>query len=903
MDDLLHEFLTETFESLDVVNLELVRFEKDPGDKAALDKIFRLVHTIKGTCGFLGLSRLEALAHASETVLGQFRDGALDVTPPAVSLILGSIDRIKEILLGLEAREFEPVGDDRDLIAGLNRLATRRSEPYERFDEVSHSAIATHTKTSSLHKEKRSASREPPTRLGRKWHKGEVALGDLEVALADAPEPAPSSVASSAPATAPAAPAAPRGSSAPAESAIVSQSIRVNVGLLERMMTLVSELVLTRNQLLQMLRRHENSEFKVPLQRLSSITSDLQDSVMKTRMQPIGNAWAKLPRLVRDLAEELGKKIELEMTGAESELDRQVLELIRDPMIHMVRNSADHGLESPADRIRAGKPEIGRISLRAYHEGGHITIEVADDGVGLATARIRDKALRLGSASESELDRMSDHEIHEFIFKPGLSTAESLTSVSGRGVGLDVVRTNIEQIGGTIGLRSEHGRGTVFTIKIPLTLAIISALIVQSRGQRYAIPQIAVIELVRTKPKTEHQIELIHQSPVLRLRDQLLPIVDLSRVLGFDEDAAKGPLTQREALVVVTQIGSQTIGIVVDGVYDTEEIVVKPLASLLRGIPMFSGNTILGDGSVIMIIDPGGVATSVSRELAQVWHERLAPERCATGEEAKTPLLVFRAGGREWKAVQLSLVTRLEEIEAEHIERSDGRNLVQYRGRLMPLMHVDLNSRLKTKGRQPILVFTHGNRAAGLAVDEIIDIIAEKLEIELASRTDWIIGLARIKGRATEVIDVGYYLAQLFPDWLARGKGRTGLGEVKRLLLIDDSPLFLNMLSPLLGAAGYEVTAVASADDALRLRERGERFDIIVSELEMPGTDGFRFASTVKADKRWAGTRLIAFTSHSDEAARRRSREAGFDDYITKSERDHLLAVVADGRVRGGEAA
>jgi two-component system chemotaxis sensor kinase CheA len=541
--------------------------------------------------------------------------------------------------------------------------------------------------------------------------------------------------------------------------------------------------------------------------------------------------------------------------------------------------------------------------LRAYHEGGHIVIEVGDDGRGLATARIREKALRLGYAAESELDRMSDQQIQEFIFKPAFSTAEKLTSVSGRGVGLDVVRANIEQIGGTIGTRSEQGRGTVFTITIPLTLAIISALIVHSRGQRYAIPQIAVIELVRAKPKGEHQIELIHQSPVLRLRNQLLPIVDLARVLGFDDDATGGPLTQREALVIVTQIGSQILGIVVDGVYDTEEIVVKPLASLLRDIPVYSGNTILGDGSVIMIIDPNGVAASVSRELAHVWHERLAPEHAAAGEEAKTPLLVFRAGGREWKAVQLSLVTRLEEIEAERIERSDGRNLVQYRGRLMPLMHVDLNSRLKTEGRQPVLVFTHGNRAAGLAVDEIIDIIAEKLEIELTSRTDWIIGLARIKGRATEVIDVGFYLAQLFPDWLGRTKGRAGSAEVKRLLLIDDSPLFLNMLSPLLTAAGYEVTAVCSADDALRLRERGERFDIIVSELEMPGTDGFRFASMVKADKRWAGARLIAFTAHSDEAARRRSREAGFDEYITKSERDHLLAVVADGRVRGGAAA
>src|SRR5215468_10551516 len=429
MDDLLREFLTETNESLDVVDVELVRFEQEPNNAKILDNIFRLVHTIKGTCGFLGLPRLEALAHAAETLMGKFRDG-MAVTGAAVTLVLSTIDRIKQILGDLERNQQEPAGGDRDLIAQLEHMAMQGAAVEAK------PAVTTVSLVYQV--------------LERPLRPGEVSLDELERAFRETPGPEPVAPKHE-----------PKESKPPREKddevKVANQSIRVNVDTLEKLMTMVSELVLTRNQLLEIVRRHEESEFKTPLQRLSNVTAELQEGVMKTRMQPIGNAWQKLPRIVRDLSAELGKEIELEMHGAATELDRQVLDLIKDPLTHMVRNSADHGLESPADRKASGKPEKGTIRLSAYHEGGHIIIQIADDGRGLDTERIKAKAIAAGLVSESEIEKMSEAQIHKFIFAPGFSTAAAITSVSGRGVGMDVVRTNIDQIGGTIDIKSVAG--------------------------------------------------------------------------------------------------------------------------------------------------------------------------------------------------------------------------------------------------------------------------------------------------------------------------------------------------------------------------------------------------------------------------------------------------------------
>ncbi|HKU04880.1 MAG TPA: chemotaxis protein CheA, partial [Bradyrhizobium sp.] len=685
MDDLLREFLTETSESLDTVDNQLVRFEQEPNNAKILDNIFRLVHTIKGTCGFLGLPRLEALAHAGETLMGKFRDG-MPVTAEAVTLILSSIDRIKEILAGLEATEAEPEGNDRDLIDQLEAMVERGMAAMAAEGEGASAEAAPAAEP------KMTQGTLVEQTLERPLRPGEVSLDELERAFREtAIEVAPAAPAAK-PAAAAAEPkkVAKRVSAAaeemPEGDKVANQSIRVNVDTLEHLMTMVSELVLTRNQLLEISRRNEDTEFKVPLQRLSNVTAELQEGVMKTRMQPIGNAWQKLPRIVRDLSGELGKQIELEMHGADTELDRQVLDLIKDPLTHMVRNSADHGLETPAERLAAGKGEQGTIRLSAYHEGGHIIICIADNGRGLNTEKIKAKAISSGLVTEAELEKMTEAQINKFIFAPGFSTAAQITSVSGRGVGMDVVRTNIDQIGGTIDIKSVAGEGSSVTIKIPLTLAIVSALIVEAGGDRFAIPQLSVVELVRARANSEHRIERIKDTAVLRLRNKLLPLMHLKKLLKIDDGSSTDP---ENGFIVVTQVGSQTFGIVVDGVFHTEEIVVKPMSTKLRHIDMYSGNTILGDGAVIMIIDPNGIAKALgaSGNASHEMSEENAAAHASSGEQL-TSLLVFRAGTNQPKAVPLGLVTRLEEIATDKIELSNGRYMVQYREQLMPLVQM-----------------------------------------------------------------------------------------------------------------------------------------------------------------------------------------------------------------------
>ncbi len=826
MDELLSDFLTETLEHIARLDDELVRLESQPDDPALLSSIFRLMHTIKGTSGFLGLARLEGLAHASETVLGQLRDGHRAVDAGLVTLILRSLDRIRSLLASLEQAGTEPAGEDGDLIGALEACA--------------------------------------------------AGAGAASSAAA-APEPA----------------APPPPNSATENSAkpggVAAQSVRVHVDLLEKLMTGVSELVLTRNQLLQTLRAQKDSAFAAPLQRLNQVVSELQEDVMRTRMQPIGNAWQALPRLIRDLASDLGKKLTLEMHGAETELDKQVFELIKDPLTHMVRNSADHGIEPPAERAALGKPETGRIVLEAFHEGGYVVIVLRDDGRGLDIERIRAKAITQGLATEAETAGLTDAQLLQFIFHPGFSTAEKITSVSGRGVGMDVVRTNIERIGGTIDLRSRRGSGTTFIVRIPLTLAIVSALIVGAAGERFAIPQLAVTELVQvgSDSSAEHRIEIINGAPLLRLRQRLLPVVVLRELLqlGGAEPAA----ANARHFIVVARVGTQDFGIMVDRVFDTEEIVVKPVAPVLRGLSMFSGNTILGDGSVIMILDPNGMGIAGTRSADAAGATGAEPaETGDAAAERTTSMLVFRAGDAAPKAVPLSLVARIEEIPIDSIERIESQRVIQYRGQLMPLVSFD--GAAESIGKtQKILVFVDGPQCMGLCVDEILDITEVAMDIKLGSAGGWRLGSTVIAGKAADLVDAGYFLTKALPGWFGQDKPETSGKGLWNLLLIDDSPFFRSVMMPLLEAAGFNVTAVGDPRAALAMRERGASFDAIVSDIEMPGMSGFEFVAEIKSNPRWADTPVMALSSHSAPRDVDRGRGAGFDDYIVKSDRNSIV--------------
>jgi two-component system chemotaxis sensor kinase CheA len=820
------------------------------------------VHTINGTCGFLRLPRHAALAHAAEALMGRFRDG-VPATTDAVTLILASIDRIKQILESLENEQREPDGADDDLISGLTHMAAS-------LDPKKQQAAPPQQTVGTLIEQV----------LERPLLPGEDSLDDLERAFRATPVDAPVG----------------RVKPVLADNARDdaerngNQSIRVSVDTLEKLMTMVSELVLTRNQLLEIGRRHEESEFKTPLQRLSNVTAELQEGVMKTRMQPIGNAWQKLPRIVRDLSQELGKHIDLEMQGAETELDRQVLDLIKDPLTHMLRNSADHGLETPEERRAAGKPERGRIRLSAWHEGGFIVIQIADDGRGLNTERIKAKAVAQGLATEPELEKLTEQQIHKFIFTPGFSTAVEITNISGRGVGMDVVRSNIDQIGGTIDVRSVPGVGVSFTVKIPLTLAIVSALIVESAGDRFAIPQLAVVELVRAHGGSEHRIERIKDTAVLRLRDKLLPVARLSRLLGI---APSAPESAEQGFIVVTQVGTQTFGIVVDAVFHTEEIVVKPMSSKLRHIALFCGNTILGDGSVIMIIDPNGIAQALGTTAAVQLQSVAAADAEADRAAQATSLLLFRAGSAQPKAVPLSLVTRLEEIDARKIELSNGRHMIQYRGQLMPLVRMDASVNVRSEGAQPLLVFSDGMRSMALVVDEIVDIVEDRLDIEVAGGGEGVLGSAIVKGQATEIVDIGHFMPLAFEDWFRR-KEQTSAPRRRAVLLVDDSPFFRNMLAPVLQAAGFDVTTAGSGAEALAHVDGGGALDIVITDIEMPEMDGFALTQALRKHPRGAELPVIGLSSIVSAEAIARGREVGFHDYVAKFDRQGLIAALKE---------
>ena len=916
MDDLLSEFLTETSESLEVIDSELLRFEAEPNDQGILNNIFRLVHTIKGTCGFLGLPRLEAVAHAGETLLGRFRDGTVEVTPPAVTLVLESIDQIKALLGHLEDTTVEPEGDDSELIGRLERAADGELEGAAKAEpkKAAEPAPAPAT-TEASDKKPRPDNLADDVRwdedLGRELRPGEVSLAELEAAFAsvevedfsnppdvDEEEVVAEATAEANPAekTAP----APVKDAEAVEQEIRSegpranQTLRVNVDVLENLMNMVSELVLTRNQLLQMVRAMDDSEFKTPLQRLSNVTGELQDAVMKTRMQPIGNAWKKIPRIVRDTSNDLGKKIKLVMEGDQTELDRQVLELIRDPLTHMIRNSCDHGIEVPADRLAVNKPEQGTIVLRAYHEGGHIHIELRDDGAGLKTARIRQKAIEKGVVSQEEAASMSDQQIHRLIFAPGFSTAEQVTNLSGRGVGMDVVKTNIELIGGAVDLISREGEGTTFTIKIPLTLAIVSALIVGAQGQRFAVPQLSVVELVRTGSNNENRLENINGTQVLRLRDRLLPVLPLSSALKLDEKED----TSKNRFVIVMQVVSERFGLVVDEVFDTEEIVVKPISSVLRGVTEYSGSTILGDGSVIMILDPNGIARLAAFDTTKAGNKTVVEETRKIKErgEQKTSLLVFSAGNDEPKACPLSLVTRLEEIESDRFEMTNRGPVVQYRGELMPVIHMSGHMKANENGRQPVLVVNSGDGVVGIGVDQVLDITEDVLKVDIGDDTPGILGTAVIGGKATEVIDIGHFLSQADYDW-AEAMSDDKKKEQKSLLLFESHAFFRNMLAPVLQASGYKVTSVASVEEAVALEIEPGDFDVVLADVDNDA-EARRFMEQLSTDADWGDVPRIALSNREDTVI-----ATDFAGCVRKSDRHGLLAVLDQTASLKGKAA
>ncbi|HUB68153.1 MAG TPA: chemotaxis protein CheA [Candidatus Methylacidiphilales bacterium] len=687
--DLIQEFLTESRDNMDQMERDLMAWEKQPASRDTLDRIFRAIHTLKGTCGFLGFTKLEGLAHQTEGLLGHLREGQIKASPAIVTVLLHVLDSVRRHTGHIERTGKEESESFGSVLAALQALQEPALTETPMPDEI------------------------PDTE-------------------------------------------APAGFGTSAEN-----SIRVKVGLLDRLMNLAGELVLVRNQISQLSQNEGPQMLAGPAQKLNRITSELQASIMKTRLQPIGNIWSKFPRLVRDAAMAGDKKIRLEMSGQQTELDKSIIEAVKDPLTHLIRNCIDHGIETPERRIAAGKPEEGAICLRACHEAGLVLIEISDDGGGIRPEIIREAALRRGLLAPSQADTMTNYDLIQLIFLPGFSTSREVTRLSGRGIGMDVVKTNLDRIGGAIEVASAPGQGTTFKIKLPLTLAIIPALLVGSGDERFAIPQASVRELVRLDgADAARKIEWIEDSPVYRLRGQLLPLIDLGRELGF---SAQGHEMGQDINIVVLDAHGGSFGLIVDHVQDTEEIVVKPLGRLLKSLHVFAGATIMGDGHVILILNVLGLAQRVKNNEAN--EKRPVPVPTAMKEEARAPgeeLLVFQLGDDGRWAIALSEVTRLEEFDAAKIEREGAVPAVQYQGKIMPLLplsHLLLaeNERLAfpaSSGKFQVIVHARDGLCYGLLVDHIVDIAREPLVLQRKGLRPGILGSAIIQNRITKIVDI-----------------------------------------------------------------------------------------------------------------------------------------------------
>ncbi|HEV2470123.1 MAG TPA: chemotaxis protein CheW [Candidatus Sulfotelmatobacter sp.] len=788
MDEIVKDFLIESGENLDRLDQELVKLESDPASKELLAGIFRTIHTIKGSCGFLGFKRLEKVAHAGENLLSRLRDGELTLNAEITSGLLAMVDAVRSMLGKIRETGQDGEDDYPALITRLGELRGKEKAPKPAAEEQSATSqkgaelaqSAPSGSTVKLPEEKAAATEgADPAKIGGVLiERGQVRPEDLASAL-EVQELGRRKIGEILVAQGAARPedvlAAQQAVQARNPEAAV-ETIRVGVNLLDRLMNLVGELVLARNQLLQFSNSTQDAGFQAVSQRMNLIATELQEEVMKTRMQPIGNVWNKFPRTVRDLALNCGKDVRLEMEGQDTELDRTIIEAIKDPLTHLVRNCVDHGIEQPESRKQLGKPAAGVLKLRAFHEGGQVNIEITDDGAGLNGERIREKAIERGVISAQQAGRMSDRDIFNLIFLPGFSTAEKVTNVSGRGVGMDVVKTNVEKIGGTVDVQSTAGKGTTVKIKIPLTLAIIPALMVTSGGERFAIPQVSLLELVRLEPgDTGKGIEMVHGAPVHRLRGRLLPLVYLDRELQLHAGDKKKKKAEEPTNIVVVQADGREFGLVVDEITDTEEIVVKPMGKQLKGISAYSGATIMGDGRVALILDILGLAQraqviSEAREAALAEQDEAAKKEAGTHRQA---LLLVQCGAQGRMAIPLSLVSRLEEFPATAIEMAGAQEVTQYRGNIMPLIRLSrvLASSVKESAigsqdaRLQVVVYSEAGRSVGLVVDRIVDIVDESLTVENPAERKGVLGSSVIQKRVTDLLDVPGVVREVIPGF------------------------------------------------------------------------------------------------------------------------------------------
>ncbi len=939
-DEILQGFIEESLEHLADIENDLLAIEENGADidEDLVNKVFRAAHSIKGGAGFMGLTIIQDLSHVMENVLGLIRSSKLVPSPAIINVLLQASDKLNTMIEDVSnSNEY----DIEEHLVPLNAIYDGDFEQTP-TDEPVETAEAT---PEEIPDEQETI---PEPEIAE-----QVSVPDLE------PEPEPEPVVVAAPPPQPVVkpkPAPVKKSAPPKKSAskvIVDSSIRVHVSLLDSLMTLAGELVLSRNQLLQTISSGDPQSAESVGQRIDLITSELQEAIMLTRMQPIGNVFGKFPRVVRDLSSKLKKNIDLTIVGKDVELDKTIIESINDPLTHLIRNSVDHGVELPEDRVKVGKTANGLVILKAYHAAGQVVIEISDDGKGLDGEVLAEVAIDKGLITPEQAQLMSDKEKVNLILLPGFSTAKEVTDVSGRGVGMDVVKTNLDQLGGQVDIVSEVGQGTTIFIKLPLTLAIIPCQIIMTGGERYAIPQVNLEELLRI-PATQvkDRIERVGNAEVVRLRGNLLPLIRLSDVLDinrtyFDKDEHSFKSDRRERIsdrrgkessldpdqdaalrakenseaegertrldrrytassalnIVVVSNGSMKYGLIVDKLQDSEEIVIKPLGKHLQTCKGYAGATIMGDGRIALILDVANLA--IMADLTSMDGSDRASEVAKAAidlvklQKDKQALLTFRCSELEQFAVPLNQVERIEKIKRSDIEELGGKRVMQYRGGSLSLISVDdvaMVQPIADTDDLLVIVFNISNQLVGLLAIGPIDAIEISVSIDdVTLKQPGVMGSTIIEGQTTMLIDIFEIVGALFPEWFEEHEVYEAVeeGAVPTILIAEDSNFFRNQVKSYMTESGYEV--IEGEDGAIAwelLQEHAADISIVVTDIEMPNMNGFELTETIRKDGRFPNIPIIALTTLAGEEDVAKGKAVGVDEYHIKLDKEKLMASV-----------
>jgi len=892
--DLIAEFVVESLEHIADIESQLLAIEAAGAniDMDLVNTVFRAIHSAKGAAGFLGLNTIATLAHNMESLLNLFRTRELTPTTANIDVLLRCADVLRRLLEETETSNDVDVSEYVEALTAVAAPADPSAPPAPRATDGATAPSP--------------ACALPP----------EQPAPDVEDAQQTTPPTAPTAPAAQSPQTSdpPDAPTTANPAQVPAGTDILRQSnnknmgeanIRVSVELLDDLMNLAGELVLSRNRLLQVVAARDSNEIEAVATGLDRVTAELQEAIMQTRMQTIGTVFGKFRRVVRDLSVKLGKDCQLHVEGEDVEVDKSIIESIGDPLTHLIRNAVDHGIETPDQRLARGKPATGTIFLAAYHQAGKVHISISDDGRGIDAKKVREKAITRGLVTAERAREMSDQEAVRLIFHPGFSLAEKVSDVSGRGVGMDVVRSNIEKLSGTVSIDTTVDVGTRIDVRLPLTLAIVPSLIVRCGKRKFAIPQASINELVRIRAgEVTKRIEHVKQAEMFRLRGVLLPLVRLNHALSMASGETEADADQAVYIIVV-ESGALRYGLVVDSVADSEEIVVKPLGRHIQESTCLAGATVLGDGTVAPILDVTGIASHMDLKMSGQDATDLV-RRDGTREEMQTAL-ILRNHPDEQFGIPMQLVARLERIRSDKVALVGGQEVLQYRGGTMPLLRLENLITAQPAPPTPnvsVVVFTVARREVGLIVPHLVDIRQISTNVDTRTlRQRGILGSLIVQERTTRLLNL-YELAETaFPDWLVQQESPAVVREAgpARLLVVEDSAFFRTQLEEMLQAAGYQVVGSEDGQAAWELLQRpNEHFDMVITDIEMPRLDGLGLAANIRGSDRLARLPIIAVTSLGSDEDIQRGTESGIDAYHIKLEREELLTTIATHLSRAG---